>query len=50
MAVIYTLVARLRVVQVKTVGDTVSTSETEALVENLSDPLIRIRSTRRTTL
>ena len=49
MAVIYTLVARLGGVQVKTVGDTVTTSETEALVETLSDPLIRIRSRRRTT-
>ena len=49
MAVIYTLVSRLRGVQVKTVGDTVTTSKTEALVETLSDPLIRIRSRHRTT-
>ena len=43
------MVARLRGVQVKTVGDTKTTSETEAIVENLSDPLIRIRSRHRTT-
>ena len=49
VAVIYTLVARLREVQVKTMGDTVTTSGTEALVETLSDSLIRIRSRRRTT-
>ena len=40
MAVIYTLVARLREVQVKTMGNTVTTSERESLVETLSDRLI----------
>ena len=36
----YTLVARLREVQFKAMGDTVTTSQTEAFVETLSDPLI----------
>ena len=47
MAVIYTLVATLREVQVKAMGNTVTTSETEALVETLSDRLIRMKSRRR---
>ena len=37
LAVIYTLVVRLTKVQVKTIGDNVTTMETEALVETLSD-------------
>ena len=49
MAVIYTLVARLREVQFKAMGNTVTTSETEALVETLSDRLIRMKSRRRMT-
>ena len=49
MALIYTLVARLREEQVKAMGDTVTTSETEALVETLSDALMRMKSRRRTT-
>ena len=49
VAVIYTLVARLREVQVKAMGDTVTTSETEALVETLSNRLIRMKLRRRTT-
>ena len=49
MAVIYTLVARLREEQVKAMGDTVTTSETKALVETLSNRLIRMKLRRRTT-
>ena len=49
MAVIYRLVARLREVQVKAMGDTVTASETEALVETLSNRLIRMKLRRRTT-
>ena len=43
------MVARLREVQVKAIGNTVTTSETEALVETLIDRLIRLKSRRRTT-
>ena len=49
MAVIYTLVARLRKVQVKAMGDTVTTSKTEALVETMSNRLIRMKLRRQTT-
>lgn len=47
VAVIYTLVARLREVQVEAMGYTVTTSETEALVETLSNRLIRMKLRRR---
>ena len=46
---IYKLVARLKEVQFKVIGDTVTTMETKALVETLSDRLINIKSRRRTT-
>ena len=46
MAVIYTLVARLREVQVEAMGYTVTTSETEVLVETLSNRLIRMKLRR----
>ena len=44
MALIYTLVARLTKVQVKTIDDTVIIMETETLAESLSDPLIKMKS------
>ena len=34
VALIYTLIARLKEVQVKAIGDTVTTKETKALVQN----------------
>ena len=46
MALIYTLVARLTKVQVKTVDDTVITMETEDLAESLSDALMKMKSRR----
>ena len=49
MAGIYTLVGRLTEVQVKTIGDTVTTMETEALVETLSDSVIKMKPRRRST-
>ena len=49
VALIYTLAARLTDVQVKTIGDTSSTMEMEALVETLSDPVIKMKSRRRST-
>ena len=42
MTLIYTVFARLTEVQVKAIGKTVTTMETEAFVETLSDPLIKI--------
>jgi len=49
VALTYTLVARLREVQVKTIGDTVTTMETKALVETLSEFLIKMKSRRQST-
>ena len=49
MAQIFTLVARLTEVQVKTLGDTVTSIETEALIKTLSGTLIKIKSRRRST-
>ena len=49
MALTYQLVARLRQVQVKIIGDTVTMIETKALVETLSEPLIKMRSRRQST-
>ena len=46
MALIYTLVARLTKVQVKTIDDTVITMETEDLAESLSDALMKMKSRR----
>ena len=46
MALIYTVFARLTEVQVKAIGNTVTTVETEVFVETLSDPLIKIKSRR----
>ena len=48
MELIYTLVARLSEVQVKTIGDTVTTMETKALFDTLSDPVIKMKSFRHT--
>ena len=42
MALINTLIVRLTDVQVKTIGDTLSTMEMEALVETLSHPVIKM--------
>ena len=49
VALIYTLAARLTDEQVKTIGDTSSTMDMEALVETLSDPVIKMKSRRRST-
>ena len=49
MALIYTLVARLTEVQVKKIGDTVTTMETKAQVDTLSDPVIKTKSRHRST-
>ena len=49
MALTYTLVPRLRDVQVKTIGDTVTTIETEALMETLSEPIFKMKSRRQST-
>ena len=43
-------VARLTKVQVKTISDTVTSIEKKALVENLSDPLIKMKCWRPSTL
>ena len=48
-ALIFPFVARLTKVQVKTIGDRVASIEKKALVENLSDPLIKMKSWRRST-
>ena len=45
-ALITTLVARLTEVQVKPIGNKVITMETEAFVETLSDPFIKLKSRR----
>ena len=50
MPLICTLVARLTEVEVKTIGHTVTTIEMGALVETLSDPLMKMKSRRRSTL
>ena len=49
MALIYTLGARLTDEQVKTIGDTLTTMEMEALVETFSDPVIKMKSRRPST-
>ena len=49
MTLIYTSVARLTEVQVKTIGDTVTTMDTLALVETLTDSIIKMKSRRRST-
>ena len=43
------MVARLTEVEVKTIGHTVTTIEMGALVQTLGDPLMKIKSRRRTT-
>ena len=50
MPLICTLVARLTEVEVKTIGHTKTTIEMGALVETLSDPLMKMKSRRRSTL
>ena len=50
MPLICTLVARLTEVEVKTIGHTETTIEMGALVETLSDPLMKMKSRRRSTL
>ena len=50
MARICTLVARETEVEVKAIGHTVTTIEMRALVETLSDPLIKMKSRRRSRL
>ena len=49
MSLIYALVGRLTKAEVKTIDDTVTTTKTEALVETLSDPVIKIKLRRRLT-
>ena len=49
VALIYTVVARLREVQIKGMGDTVTTIETKPFVKTLRDALIRMKSRCRTT-
>ena len=44
------MVARLTEVAVKTIGQTVTTIEMGALVETLSDPVMKMKSRRRSTL
>ena len=44
------MVARLTEVEVKTIGHTETTTEMGALVETLSDPLMKMKSRRRSTL
>lgn len=46
VSLIYALVGRLRKAEVKTIDDTVTTTKTEALVETLSDPVIKIKFRR----
>ena len=43
VSLIYALVSRLTKADVKTIDDTVTTTKTEALVETLSDPVIKIK-------
>ena len=50
MARICTLVARVTEVEVKAIGHTVTTIEMGALVETLSDPIIKMKSRRRSRL
>ena len=50
LPLICTLVARLTEVEVKTIGHTETTIEMGALVETLSDPLMKMKSRRRSTL
>ena len=47
VSLIYALVGRLTKADVKTIDDTVTTTKTEALVETLSDPVIKIKLRRR---
>lgn len=49
VSLIYALVGRLTKAKVKTIDDTVTTTKTEALVETLSDPVIKIKLRRRLT-
>ena len=49
-ALIFPFVARLTKVQGKRIGDTVGSIEKKGLVENLSDPLFKMKSWRRSTL
>lgn len=49
VSLIYALVGRLTKAEVKTIDDTVTTTKTEALVETLSDPVIKIKFRRRLT-
>ena len=49
VALIYTFVASLREVQIKAMGDTVTTIETKVLVKTLRHALIRMKSRCRTT-
>ena len=49
VALIYILGARLTDEQVKTIGDTLTRMEMEALVETSSDPVIKMKSKRRST-
>ena len=46
---LYTLVARLTKAQVKKIDDTVTTMDTEAFVETLSDPVIKMKFRQRST-
>ena len=48
-ALILPFVARLTKVQVKTKGETVASIEKKALVDNVSDPLIKMKFWRRST-
>ena len=50
MALICTMVARVTEVEVKAIGHTVTKIEMGALVETLSDPLIKMKPRRRSTL
>ena len=49
VAPIYALVGRLTKAEVKTIDNTVTTTKTEALVETLSDSVIKIKFRRRST-
>ena len=50
MALICTFVARVTEVEVKAIGHTVTTIEMGALVETLSDLIIKMKSRRRSKL
>ena len=50
MALICTFVARVTEVEVKAIGHTVTTIEMGALVETLSDLIIKMKSRRRSRL